>query len=528
MSRTKGRKRLWWFLAIVTGFFTVGAWWADRALKQHRHPGLGVFMSQWWNNWPRSFAMEPPTIRITVDDEAMEVLQGVVDRARERGVIMEKGNDYVKGEAQVDTATFPVRLRIKGKMTDHVEGRKWSFRVQARKGGSFLGMDRFSLQHPGTRNYLCDWFYHRLMHGEGIIALRYGFCKVELNGERLGVYAYEEHFDNELLENNDRPSGPIVRFEPGLFWQHRLNKLDGGPQVDDAYGTYQAAALDAFDTDDIARDSSRKAQFEEAIALMNAFRRGERKASEVFDVERIARQLALLDLVGGHHSMDWSDVKFFFDPQRKRFEPISYESFSAHPITQLAGAYRVTGPASQADDLHTAFFKDPDIFARYVHHLQRMSRSVYLDSAFAALGPALDTASATLYGEFPYKELDRAVYYANQRSIQRLLDIPQGVHAYTQGFSGDTLTLACVPINALPIMIDSVDVKDSVRVAPIERTMIPCRKRGKVGEPVLVRFVIPGGEAMLPSKGAKLLYHVPGMPMKEQAVQPFTLKETMP
>jgi hypothetical protein len=61
-----------------------------------------------------------------------------------------------------------------------------------------------------------------------------------------------------------------------------------------------------------------------------------------------------------------------------------------------------------------------------------MSRTAYLDSAFAALGPALDTASATLYGEFPYKELDRSVYYDNQRAIRQLLDLPQGMHAYTQ------------------------------------------------------------------------------------------------
>ena len=35
------------------------------------------------------------------------------------------------------------------------------------KGGGFMGMKRFSLQHPGTRNYLYEWFYQQLSRGEG-------------------------------------------------------------------------------------------------------------------------------------------------------------------------------------------------------------------------------------------------------------------------------------------------------------------------------------------------------------------------
>jgi hypothetical protein len=73
-------------------------------------------------------------------------------------------------------------------------------------------------------------------------------------------------------------------------------------------------------------------------------------------------------------------------------------------------------------------------------------------------------------------------------------------------------------------MIDSIDVRDSVRVAPLGRSLVPCRRYEKPGDPVKIRFVIPGGEAMLPKKGAKLLYHVPGMPViKVQDVQPFNM-----
>ncbi|MCB0814173.1 MAG: CotH kinase family protein, partial [Flavobacteriales bacterium] len=142
---------------------------------------------------------------------------------------------YVKADLVHDGSAFKARIRIKGKLSDHVEGSKWSFRVIARKEGGFMGMKRFSLQHPGTRNYLYEWFYQQLSRGEGLIALKYGFCKVRFNGQDLGVYAYEEHFGEELLEHAHRPEGPIVRFDPSLYWVHRLSNLEG-IRFDEPYG----------------------------------------------------------------------------------------------------------------------------------------------------------------------------------------------------------------------------------------------------------------------------------------------------
>lgn len=518
------RRRLWVLLSVLL-LVSAGGWFADRKIKQHGHPGLVTFLKQYWRNYPKSFAIDPPVVSITVDDAGMEQLYAVVERAREAGVIEREGNDYVDGRFHIDmpgggegSGDFKGKLRIKGKMTDHVEGKKWSFRVVAKKNGGFLGMKRFSLQHPGTRNYLCDWFFHQLMKGEGIIALRYGFCKVSLNDEDLGVYAYEEHFGPELLEHNGRLPGPIVRFDPGLFWLHRTQGLEGEAKVDDAYGAYQAANLDAFSTDDIAGDPRQKKLYEQAIALMDGFRRGRSKASEVFDVERTGKRLAMLDLVGGHHSMDWSDVKFYFEPVAQRLEPISYESFSAERIDQLAGAYQATGAFSESDELHTAFFKDPEIFAAYVRNLERYSDKSWLDSAFNALKGPLDTASATLYGEFPYKELDLSIYYANQRSIRALLDTPKGFHAYNNGVKGDTLTLALVPIESLPMSVDSLVLGDGRRIAPIAPTVLPCRRVGSVGDPMEVRFLAHADSA------TRVIYHVLGASKrKEVEVFPFKL-----
>lgn len=521
MSRWK--KRALWVISVLALMGGL-AFTADRFLKSRAHPGLGRFMHQWATNYPASFAVEPPVIKLSIGEKDMEFIQEVVDRALEKGVIEQEGNDYVEAKVEAAEGTFKAKVRIKGKMTDHVSGRKWSFRVIAKKDGGFLGMKRFSLQHPGTRNYLCDWLYHQLSRGEGIVALRYGFCRVELNGEDLGVYAYEEHFGPELLRNNGRLPGPLLRFDPALFWQHRLNGLDGVP-VADAYGAYQAAALDAYGTDDLAQDPEGKARFEQALALVDAFRRGDKPASEVFHADLIGRRLALIDLVGGHHSMDWSDVKFYFDPGAQRLEPVSYESFSAFPTKELAGAYRFAGGFRQEDELHTQFLSDPVIMAAYVHHLERLSVPAYLDSAFAALKGPLDTASATIYREFPYKELDRSIYYANQKAIRRLMAAPRPLHAYAQGLEGDTLVLMVVPSDALPVQVDSLVLPDGRRYAPRSRTIVPCRPRGGVGRPMEVRFLTgPLNDSLLSDKVELACRFLGSSVVRTVPLQPFGLR----
>lgn len=499
-------------LLIVAGLLVLllGAAGAlDLWLKGKEHPGLRVFLGQVWRNYPRSFAVDPPVLRITVDDDAMERIQAVVDAARERGVIMPEGNDYVQGEVVSPEGEWRARLRIKGKMSDHVEGDKWSFRVIARKDGGFLGMKRFSLQHPGTRNYLAEWFYHRLMRGEGLVALRYGFCRVELNGEDLGVYAYEEHFGPELLEHNDRIEGPLVRFDPGLFWQHRLNGVEG-LGFEDGYGDQQAAALDGFGTNDLKEDPKANAVFEEAMTLMEAFRTGRRPASAVFEVERTGRRLALLDLLGGHRSMDWSDVKFHYDPVAQRFGPVSYESVSGFPIREIAGAFRCTGPATSADEFHTALFRDTVIFAAYVRALERYARPEWLDSAFTALKGPLDTASATLYGEFPYKELDREVYRRNQRIIQRALALPKAFHAHPDGRAGDTLFFTVVPVNNLPVLVDSLRLVDGRTWPVLGDRLVFARSAGQPGVPQRMAFLGTQVTDSLLMVDATIAAHVPG------------------
>lgn len=520
----KLRSRQYRIIALVVLVLLVaGGVVADRMLKHREHPGLSTFIGQVVRNYPASFAVDPLVLELQVDDSELAQLQRVVEEARERGVILPEGNEAVNATLTGPSGTFKAKVRIKGKLTDHVKGDKWSFRVVAKKDEGFLGMRRFSLQHPGTRNYLTDWLFHQLMAGEGVIALRYGFIRLHFNGEDLGVYAYEEHFGPELLEHNGRTKGPIFRFDPALFWQHRLNMMRK-VRYEEAFAAYQAAAVDAFGSSDLERDSTFRAQFAEAVALIDAFRRGERSASAVFDVDRIARRHAMLDLIGGHHSMDWSDVKFYYDPVLQRVEPVSYESFSGLALQRLAGSGKWTGQRRSAQDLHEAYFNDEALFKAYVHHLERYADKNFLDSVFTALAPALDSASATIYREFPFKELDRGLYYRNQQVIRRLLDVPKPFHAFHDEGRPDRLSITVLPIEHLPMEVHGLVLDDGTLLPPDSLRIVPVRQSGNVGAPVQLVFTAPAGKALPVPGKARMIAGVLGASVRKEVevfAQPY-------
>ncbi len=510
VKRNGGSRRNWLIAGLViVALVVAGGVVADRFLKGKNHPGVVHMVGQLVRNYPKSWRADAPHVSLEVSDKNYARIVAVVDSARERGVILSEGNSYVKGKLTHGDATFKVKLRIKGKMTDHVSGRKWSFRVISRDGGSFLGMQRFSLQHPGTRGYLTDWLSHRMMRAEGLVAVRFGYCTLDLNGENLGVYNYEEHFAQELLDHNQRPRGPILRFDPEEFWQKRLAWMRD-ETVEPGFGSYQTATIDAYETKAIEADSTRKAQFDTAVARIARFRSGEVPASAVFNADLFARHLAHNDLVGGFRSLDWSDVKLYYNPESGLVEPISYESFSGFPTEELAGAHRVSGPFKPSDELHTQWLKDTTLFKLYVHHLERFARKEYLDSTFLALAPALDSASAILYAEFPWKELDRSVYYRNQETILRLLEEGAQVAAEWSA-TDDGVELRMTTKGTMPVVVEALITREGSSL--------------DLGGPMLLYSTNPNGDArtrklMLNGvhdlSGARMLYRIPGSATKRE------------
>ncbi len=488
---------------LIAGWIYTGRFVARKGFE-----GTGDFIQTVSSNYISSFNAHPEKLYLDIKAPDFQKISRDRKIALKRGVIINEPGSFVPATITYQGEEIKCKIRLKGHMTDHISGDQWSFRVKVEDKGSVKGMKLFSIQHPGTRGYIHEWIYHALMKQEGIIALRYSFIEVYINGKSNGIYAIEENFDKELLENNGRLAGPLVRFNPDLYWVNRYNEMLREKPVEE-FSSFQSARLEAYRENKFISDPENKNNFLKAIALMDGFREGRFTVPQVFDIPKLARFHSIIDLLGGYHSLDWSDVKYYFNPVTLKFEPVAYESFAVFPTNTISGLYRFRKlePGKAVEDLHVTIFSDPAFYAEYIRALTRISQTEYLDAFFATHQNELKKNLAILNKAFPYKKFEKTMYYRNQFMIRKILNAPQGVNAYYQGDTAGVSTFRVGNLEALPYELigvkrDSSVYLDSTIILPSKQlneavkyyTFSLPSARLKGNTPMYVLYRIPGSK----------------------------------
>jgi hypothetical protein len=154
-----------------------------------------------------------PEILIDIKFKHIRKLQQKRDEALTRGLLINGPNDFVPASIRHGGRTTKVKVRLKGDLPDHLEGSKWSFRIHVKGKEHIFGMRRFSIQNPQVRGFQGEVLFKETLRHVGVLAPRYFFVNVTLNGNSIGVMAVEEHFSKELLESNQRREGVIVSYD---------------------------------------------------------------------------------------------------------------------------------------------------------------------------------------------------------------------------------------------------------------------------------------------------------------------------
>lgn len=510
------RKRSWrWFFLFFTVFsILVGNFVGSKILKSKGFDNLWDFIATVSVNYKSSWNALPEKISIEIKEKEFKKLKAKRQKALERGVIInDLDGEYVDAILNYNGKNIDVKLRLKGHMTDHLQEDKWSFRVKIKeKDETFMGMKRFSIQHPGTRGYIYEWIYHELMKKEDVIALRYKFIDVNVNGENWGIYALEENFENELIENNGRLKAPILRYNPDLYWVKRYNGLQGSYSVDE-FASYYSANPEAYREDKVLSDSLQKQYYLKAIALIEGLRSRKIKVKDAFDVIKMAKFHAIIDLVGGIHSIDWSDIKYYYNPVLGKLEPVAYESFTNLQSRELSSQYMYVCPDSGEyyKDWHSMIFSDPDFFKEYIHQLERVSKKEYLESFFSESNEDLKKNLAIINKEYPYKKFSEDDYFNRQKMIRKILDAPKSIHAYLKSAQDSILIVQIGSIDALPVSIASIEF-NGMRYPATEQNIIPAKQKDQYVNYYEYTFKFDGKSAWSKDEldSLKINYSIPG------------------
>jgi len=277
---------------------------------------------------------------------------------------------YVEGEISYNNETCKIKMRLKGDQIDHYQSDPPSYRIKVLEGKVVLGTSKLSIQSFGSRNFLSEWIYHKMLEQRDVISLNMDVIELNVNNTKA-IYTFEEHFTHFLTDRFDRPYGPIICISEDLFWnkggadQSHLNKDEKELYLNSPLKKFKYYAdLDSNHVK-IAKD------------LLDGYRDKSLKASEVFDIDRLAIFFAISDLTNSHHALRWHNTRYYYNPTNDRLEPIGFDGSSWEPLSVFAYNDQFL------KSLHwTELFSDQHFVQVYLSELERISSPNYLNNFF--------------------------------------------------------------------------------------------------------------------------------------------------
>jgi len=342
------------------------------------------------------------------------------------GILQTSDNDWVKGILVDDDIPKKAKMRLKGDWLDHLWGNKWSYRVKMRKDNAFNRMRTFSLQTPSARNYLLEWLTHKLYHRFDVLTTRYGFIPLSLSGQPRGLYVWEEHFAKQLPEWNKRREGPIVKFSEDAFWQVQKQNVNLKRWPNLPY--FYASVIEPFGQSKTMSNPVLLSQFKDALKLMEQYKFQTKTTHEIFDVDKLARYYAMLDLTHARHGMTWHNQRFYYNPVICKLEPIAFDGYTDHEEFDFSindnMAFKAVDcykPMVPQDRLILKIFTDTIFLNKYLMYLDMFSNEKTISGFLDSEKTNINYNDSLLKMEFPYYHYDREFITGSAKSIRNYL-----------------------------------------------------------------------------------------------------------
>ncbi len=391
-------------------------------------------------------------LRISLNSDRLEKLTRKRNGALKSGFLVTNDDDFVKAKINLNGGeNLSAQIRLKGDLTDHLEHpTKWSYRIVTDGEKTLMGMRKFSVQHPKSRNYLWEWLFNKVVKNNGLTGLRYDFLNVEIEVIDkqtiipMGVMALEESFDKILIENNSRREGLILGFDESMMWDERKQVkdllLDYPADVD--MPEKRELPIKVYNQNKVLGNPTLSNQFKMAKNLIIGLRDGKLKLSEVFDIEKLAFYVALSNLFGGHHGLHIENIRVYYNPVTNKLEPISFDSNSGYKLKGLRG-YPI--------GLHDNAFKE-ELVKKY----ELVSSDEFIEGFVNKYIEELNNLALNLSGEFNEAALDLGVLQYNANFIKKKIFPATIVNSTLISYDNKSLEVEIKNLSEFPVVIENL------------------------------------------------------------------------
>ncbi len=355
---------------------------------------------------------QPTRLELDINTQQWTKLEQKRSDALRAGLLVTDEDDWVNARLRDGNWEREIKLRLKGDWLDHLRGDKWSFRIKLKAADSWRGLKTFSLHTPEARYYLHEWLLHQYWTELGVLTTDYDFVELVINGESRGIYAYEEHFEKQLLESRDRREGPIVKFAEEGFWAGIQRQLQHHGFVRSSSGLSAEnpanAQVSAFNQAELAADTALAPLLTEALLRLQSYQDGSATVDKVFDLPVLARYYAACDLLNAYHGIVWHNQRFYYNPVTTKLEPIGFDGYAEKPARRyhFLAEGRLERRASESTSLPAYFLQDSLFMSTYIGVLKELSEEAKWKSFTEDNLPAITARQQYLSAEFPNYELN--------------------------------------------------------------------------------------------------------------------------
>ena len=359
-----------------------------------------------------------------------------------------------------------IKIRLKGMLGDHWKHPyKWSFYIKIDDdNSSIFNLRRFTIQPPKTLNYINEWLYMKALKKEGLIFHRTEFVDLIINGNKYGLYTLQERSIKELVENNKRREGPVVVFSNQDRLDEEINFFDNNIDANKISDYFWRSPIQPIQFKNSYKGTVQEKYLNKAVSLLELFRDKKLQVNEVFDLDQIAKVMALKAIFGSTE-FDVDDMKFYYNPVSNLIEPISKE-VHAEPKRFIAGfnpwVFKTNNLRYPRQKSFLNLFYDDKIFyEKYLKELNNYSKIQYVSNLIEENKSEFEKIKRLLKINFPTEEIFLIEDFEKVSSfIQNTLNPVQKPYFNILKISKNILELKVTNTQILPIQITGINLGD--------------------------------------------------------------------
>ncbi len=404
----------------------------------------------------KAFGADSLVVQIARAD--IKKLEKIKMRSQKDGLYIRQKEDMVQARIWDAGRYKKAKMRFKGDWLDHLSWKGASYRIEMNKAEAWKGMQVFSVQRPEVRGYLREWVYHQMLLKEDVLSPRYDLIYFRLNDNKPKVYVYEEHFNKNLLEHQLRREGPILKMDESRFWDGLKRHMDiygELPGAENKNAAMRSSEIKAFKPGRVAKSSVLSKEFEQAQNLVYQYKNNLKPAGEIFDMDRMAKFVAVTELCMATHALTWHNQRFYYNPVTNLLEPIGFDGFGGEDLSMDLYTDAVFEPHPAIEEPLHKLFEDPEFLRAYFSHLMRIAQREHIELFLSQIEEDLQVRERFIRQDQADYHYDRDELRNKAKKIQFELPVfNNSLQSHTRPIPGeDSLELRLTNVHKVPIEV---------------------------------------------------------------------------